>query len=173
MWAGVDIFYDFGLKLPDFGYKPSRTGFADYLYDFVWGEYFATYHWEQTNLSGIKTYQSWVLNSSVTLGVKWPTIPLPLNPVNNELVFMPYLRFEHVTNPNRSLYYQNLMHVAVGVRWMPFRSYQFSENEWLFKTKLFFEYIGIPSAIRYSANTPPDTPGRDLRFGVNISYKRF
>lgn len=173
LWAGVDIFYEWGYALPLLGSKPSRNSFVDYLRDYVWGEYFGSYRWQKTDFSSIPQYQSWILNSSLTLGVKWPTIPLPENPVNNELTFMPYLRFEHVNNPNHPLFYQNYFLTAAGLRLMPFRSYQFSENEWLYKTKLFVEYIGVPSAIRYSANTPSDTPGRDLRFGVAFSYRRF
>ncbi len=173
LWAGTDIFYEWGLALPPLGSKPVRTQPADYLHDFVWGEYFGTYHWELTDFSSIKKFSSWILNSSVTLGIKWPTIPLPANPVNDELTFMPYLRFEQVANPNHPLFYQNYYFTALGLRLMPFRSYQFSENEWLFKTKVFVEYIGLGGAIRPSANTPTDTPGRDLRFGVAFSYRRF
>ncbi len=173
LWAGVDIFYEWGHALPPLGTKPETKTFANFLYNYVWGEYFGNYRWQKTDFSSIPHYQSWILNSSFTLGVKWPSIPLPENPVNNELTFMPYLRFEHVNNPNHPLFYQNYFLTAAGLRLMPFRSYQFSENEWLFKTKLFVEYIGVPSAIRYSANTPTNTPGRDLRFGVAFSYRRF
>ncbi len=173
LWAGADIFYEWGLALPPLGAKPVRSGLSDYVHDFVWGEYFGTYHFELTDFSSIEMYQSWILNSSVTLGIKWPAISLPHNGVNDELTFMPYLRFEHVTNPNHPLFYQNYYFAAAGLRLMPFRSYQFSENEWLYKTKLFVEYIGLGSTLRPSANTPPDTPSRDLRFGIAFSYRRF
>jgi len=173
LWAGVDIFYEWGLKLRSLDEASLRPTLSRRILESIWGEYYGTYHWEKTDFSSIPQFQSWILNSSLTLGVKWPVIPLPENPVNNELVFMPYLRFEHVTNPNHPLFYQNYFLTAAGLRLMPFRSYQFSENEWLYKTKFFVEYIGVPSAIRYSANTPTDTPGRDLRFGVAFSYRRF
>jgi hypothetical protein len=172
-WVGADIFYEWGLALPKLGAVPDRSRVRDYLHDFVWGEYFGSYRYEETDFTASRRFDSVILNSSVIVGVKWPTIPLPPNPVNDELVFMPYLRLEHVNNPNHPLYYQNYFYVAAGLRLMPFRSYQFSENEWLYKTKLFVEYIGIPSAIRYSANTPTNTPGRDLRFGLSFSHRRF
>lgn len=172
-WAGTDIFYEWGLALPMLGTKPVRSKFSHYLQDYVWGEYYGSYRFELTDFSSIQNYSSVILNSSLTLGVKWPAVPLPANGINDELVFMPYLRFEHVNNPMHSLHYQNYFFTAVGMRLMPFRSYQFSENEWLFKTRLFVEYIGLGGAIRYSANTPTNTPGRDLRFGVQFSYRRF
>lgn len=173
LWAGADIFYEWGFKLPALGDAGLRPTLSKKILNAIWGEYYGTYHWEQTNFSSIPQFQSWILNSSLTLGVKWPTIPLPDNTINNELVLMPYLRFEHVTNPNHPLFYQNYFFTAAGLRLMPFRSYQFSENEWLYKTKFFVEYIGVPSALRYSANTASDTPGRDLRFGIAFSYRRF
>ncbi|MBI4388463.1 MAG: hypothetical protein HY582_05420, partial [Candidatus Omnitrophica bacterium] len=171
--AGVDIFYEWGLDLPTLGNHPIRKRISDYVHDFIWGEYYGTYHFEHTNFSSIKNYSSFILNSSIVLGVDWPTIPLPPNPVNDSLHFMPYVRFEHVSNPNHPLHYQNQYFTAAGLRLMPFRSYQFSENEWLFKTKIFFEYVGIGGVIWPSANTPVDTSNRDLRFGINISYKRY
>ncbi len=171
--TGIDIFYEWGLDLELLGQKPYKRRFIDYVHDYVWGEYFGTYHYEHTNFSGIRAYDSFLMNSSLILGLDWPSIPLPANPVNDHLYVMPYMRFEHVSNANHPLHYQNQYFVAAGVRMMPFRSFQFSNNEWLFKTKLFFEYVGVGGIAWPSANTPPDTPDRDLRFGVAFSYKRF
>lgn len=171
--AGVDIFHEWGLGLDPIGIKPERTKLIQYIRDYIWGEYFGTYHWEKTNFSSIKNYNSFLMNTSLILGYDGPTIPLPRNPWNDHLTLMPYMKFEHVSNANHSLHYQNQYLVSAGLRVMPFRAYQYAENEWLFKTKLYFEYVGIGGAIWPSANTPIDTPNRDIRFGVNVSHKRY
>lgn len=172
--AGVDVFYEWGFDLPPLGQIPAkRTKLSQYLYDFIWGEYYGTYHYEETNFSSIENYDSFVLNSSLILGLDWPQIPLPANPVNDTLFIMPYVRFEHVNNPNHPLYYQNRYTVSGGIRLMPFRSYQFSENEWLFKTKLYAEYVGIGGSVSHTANTPVDASNHDVRFGIAFSHNRF
>ena len=172
--AGAAIFYEWGIDLPMLGTKPpAHRRIIDYVTDYVWGEYFGTYHYEQTDFSSIKNYSSWILNTSLILGIKWPSIPLPPNRFNDSLDLMPYLRFEHVTNPNHPLFYQNQYFLAAGIRWMPFRTYEYSENEWLFKTRLFFEYVGIGGTWWPSANTPTDTPNHDFRFGIGFSHRRF
>lgn len=171
--SGLDVFYEWGLDLKPLDTRPKRTNFSDYLHDFIWGEYYGTYHFEETNFSSYQNYDSWILNSSLILGLDWPSIPLPANPINNRLYIMPYAKFEHVSNPNHPLSYQNQYYFSAGVRLMPFRSYQFIENEWLFKTKLYVEYVGLGGVFRPSANTPVDTENHDVRFGVAFSHKRY
>ncbi|OGW86936.1 MAG: hypothetical protein A3C35_00120 [Omnitrophica bacterium RIFCSPHIGHO2_02_FULL_46_11] len=173
LWAGVDIFYEWGIDMDAPQAKIQYNHFADWVHDYVWGEYYGSYRWEKTDFSTVDGYNSWLYNSSVVLGIKWPSIALPRNPVNDELLLMPYFRFEHVTNPRRlDLSHQNRMFVAVGVRWMPFRSYQFEHNEWLFKTKFFGEYVGIGGAHFPGGAHPGDVPNTDWRVGVAVSFKR-
>ncbi|PIQ87488.1 MAG: hypothetical protein COV74_00525 [Candidatus Omnitrophica bacterium CG11_big_fil_rev_8_21_14_0_20_45_26] len=171
--GGVDIFYEWGLDLPPLGQKPIRHGAADYIHDYVWGEFFGSYTIKRTDFSSIEGYNSFVMNSSLILGAKWPTIPLPSNPVNDELTLMPYFKFEHVNNANHPLYYQNQFLVSAGIRVMPFRSYRFSENEWLYKTKLYVEYVGIGGGIWPIESAPSTVPNHDIRFGMSFSQKRF
>jgi len=171
--AGIDIFKEWGLELPKLGSKPIHNKFMDYVNDYVWGEYYGSYHYEATDLSPLKDFNSFIVSNSLALGVKWPSIPLPHNSVNNEFLLMPYLRFEEATNMNHPLSYQNYYFVAAGLRWMPFRSYEYMDNEWLFKCKIFFEYIGMGGVFRPSANTAIDTPIRDYRIGINFSHRRF
>ncbi len=172
--AGVDIFYEWGLDLERPWVEAKRARLSDWISDYIWGEYYGSYRWVKTDFSPNKKFHSWILNSNVTLGVKWPRIPLPKNPVNDEFLLMPYVRFEHVTNPNRDFYYQNQMSLAAGIRWMPFRSYQFENDEWLFKTKLFAEYVGIGNIHHPGpAKSAAGIPKYDIRFGVNVSYRRF
>ena len=174
LWFGMDIFYEWGVDLPLPWVIPERARFSHWIRDFVWGEYYGSYRYERNDFSSIDGFNSWILNSSLTLGVKWPSIPLPRNPINDALTLMPYLRLEHVTNPRRSdLAFQNRIFVAAGIRWMPFRSYQFEHNEWLFKTKLFAEYVGIGGTHHPGGANPDDVPNRDWRVGLNVSFKRY
>ncbi|MBI4368009.1 MAG: hypothetical protein HY588_01300 [Candidatus Omnitrophica bacterium] len=173
-WAGLDIFYEWGIDLPLPWVTPKRDRLTDWVHDYVWGEYFGSYRYERTDFSSIDGFNSWLFNSSLILGVKWPTIPLPKNPINDEITLMPYLRLEHTTVPRRSERADlNRMFLAVGVRWMPFRSYQFEHNEWLFKTKLFAEYVGIGSVFHPGGAHPADVPDRDWRAGINVSFRRY
>ena len=173
LWAGVDIFYEWGIGLDAPQPKIQYNHFADWVHDYVWGEYYGSYRWEKTDFSTVDSYRSWLFNSSVILGIKWPSIALPHNPINDELLFMPYFRFEHTTNPRRpELYYQNQMFVSVGVRWMPFRSYQFENNEWLFKTKFFGEFVGIGGNQHTWGSPTGDVPHTDWRVGVAMSVRR-
>lgn len=174
LWAGVDIFYEWGIDLPLPWVIPERNEITDWISDYVWGEYFGNYVYKRTDFSSIDGYHAWVYNSSLIIGVKWPTIPLPANPINDEITLMPYVRLEHTTVPRRSERADlNRIFVAAGVRWMPFRSYQFEHNEWLFKTKLFAEYVGIGGTHHPGGAHPADVPNTDWRVGLNVSFKRY
>ena len=172
--AGVDVFYEWGVDLDLPWVIHERHDIVDYIHDFFWGEYYGNYNWRDTNFSSVDGYHAWVYNSTVMFGIKWPSIPLPDNPINPELLLMPYVRLEHITVPRRSdLSFDNRIFVAAGIRWMPFRSYQFEHNEWLFKTKLFAEYVGIGGVHHPGGASPDDVPNRDWRVGVNVSFKRY
>lgn len=172
--AGVDIFYEWGVDLDLPWVIPQRDTVVDYIHDYVWGEYYGNYNWRDTNFSSVDGYHAWVYNSNLMLGLKWPSIPLPNNPINPELLLMPYVRLEHITVPRRSeLSFDNRIFVAAGVRWMPFRSYQFEHNEWLFKTKLFAEYVGVGGVHHPGGARPADVPNNDWRAGINVSFKRY
>lgn len=170
---GVQIFYEWGIDLPS-ATEGKPVSIPDYLREYVWGEYFGNYRWEKTNFGSEEDFNAFIWNSSVILGVRLPGIPLPPNPINDKLVLMPYMHFEHVNNAEFSFPYQNQYFVGAGVRWMPFRTYAYKENEWLSKVKVFGEYVGIgktqhtkqdgeaPYAVRY-----------DWRVGVAFSSRRF
>ncbi|MBI4395127.1 MAG: hypothetical protein HY583_02905, partial [Candidatus Omnitrophica bacterium] len=101
--AGVDIFYEWGVDLDlPWAVHPRPEKVSEWIREYVWGEYFGNYHWRDTNFSSVDGYHAWIYNSSLVLGVKWPSIPLPRNPINDQLLLMPYLRLEHVTTPRRS-----------------------------------------------------------------------
>ena len=173
LWFGAGIFYEWGLDLKEPWAKKHRERVSDWIREFVWGEYYGSYRYERSDFAAIDEFNSWVWNSSLILGLKWPSIQLPKNPVNDELLLMPYLRFEHVTNPRRtSLGYQNRLFVVGGIRWMPFRSYQFQNNEWLFLTKIFAEYVGI-GAVQHPGSVSGNVPQRDWFIGAKASFKRF
>jgi hypothetical protein len=174
LWLAADIFYEWGLDLEDPWVKPHREGVKDWVRDYVWGEYFGNYRYQRSDFSGVDSFNSWILNSSVILGIKWPELTLPRNPINNKLTVMPYVRLEHITNPNRlGIPFQNRFFVAAGVRWMPFRSYQFEHNEWLYLTKLFAEYVGVGTVNHPGGAKPDNTPSQDWILGIKTSYKRF
>jgi hypothetical protein len=148
--------------------------FSDYIRQYVWGEYFGNYYVSKTNFSSEKSFNAFIANSTVTLGIKLPGIPLPHNYINDELVFMPYMRFEHVNNASFSFWYQNQYFVAAGLRIMPFRAYRWKENEWLSKTAIFGEFVGVGGTQRVKQDgNPPLVPTYDLRFGVKFSSRRF
>ncbi len=175
LWFGTDVFYEWGLDLDEPWVEHRRKGISDWAKDLVWGEYFGNYRFERSDFSSIDSFDSWVLNSSVILGTKWPEFDLPRNPINNQLTLMPYLKFEHVTNRSRAgISFQNRYLFAAGVRWMPFRSYQFQSNEWLYLTKIFAEYSGIGGALYPEGSEPNgNEPIRDWIIGIKTSYKRF
>jgi hypothetical protein len=170
---GVQCYYEWGTELPPLDEtKPEK--FTDYLRQYVWGEYFGDYYVSKTNFGSEQSFNAFIANSSIIMGVKLPGIPLPHNYINDELVLMPYLRFEHVNNAQFSFYYQNQYFVAAGMRIMPFRTYRWKENEWLSKTAIFGEWIGLGRAQRVKQETLPEgVPTYDLRFGVKFSSRRF
>ena len=173
--TGMDIFYEWGVDLDlPWAVHPRPEKVSEWIREYVWGEYFGNYHWRDTNFSSVDGYHAWIYNSSLIVGIKWPSIRLPRNPVNDELLLMPYLRLEHTTTPRRSdIPSDNRIFVVAGIRWMPFRSYQFEHNEWLFKTKLFAEYVGIGGVHHPGGARPADVPNRDWRAGVAVSFKRY
>lgn len=171
--SGVSIFYEWGIDLPPASEGPPST-IPDYIRRYIWGEYFGVYQYQQTDFTGEDDFQAAILNSSVILGIKLPGIPLPSNPINDEFVLMPYMRFEHVNNSEISFPYQNRYFVAAGTRWMPFMNYRYAENEWLSKTKLFVEWVGVGRVKNFKQDgEAPYAVDTDLRFGVNISSRRF
>ncbi|HXV27880.1 MAG TPA: hypothetical protein VD913_02845 [bacterium] len=170
---GAQIFYEWGVELPPLD-QPRPSRFSDYVEQYVWGEYFGDYRHETTNFGPNDDFNSWILNSNIHLGIKLPGIPLPSNPINDELVLMPYVRFEEVTNTSSSFAFQNQYFVAAGIRVMPFRNWRYKENEWLSKTKLFAEWVGVGRVQNFRQDgEAPDVVDFDLRFGVNISNRRF
>jgi hypothetical protein len=171
---GAQIFYEWGTELPPLDQPPPKK-FSEYVEDIVWGEYFGAYRFEHTNFGPEDEFNAWLLNSSVILGIKLPGIPLPHNPINDELALMPYFRFEQITNTEFSFSFQNQYFVAVGCRWMPFRTWRWKENEWLSKTKIFIEYVGIGDVHHYRQNNEevPHAEVHDFRVGVSFSARRF
>ncbi len=172
--AGLQIFYEWGIDMPPVGEGAPST-IPDYLRRIFWGEYFGDYRWEKTNFGPEDDFSAFIWNSSVILGIKMPGIPLPENPVNDKLVIMPYFRFEHVNNTEFSFPFQNQYFVAAGARWMPFVSYRFKDNEWLGKTKIFAEYVGVGTVqhAKEGENETPNAITYDFRVGVSMSQKRF
>lgn len=170
--AGVGIFYEWGLDLPPIS-EGSPDTIPEYIRRYIWGEYFGNYYFTHTNFNAEDNVDTFIFNSSIILGFKLPGIPLPPNPVNDEFVIMPYARFEHVNNTLFSFPFENRYFVAFGGRWMPFNSYRFKDNEWLAKTKVFIEYVGVGRVKNFKqgkeAPYPVDT---DLRIGVSFSSKR-
>ncbi len=170
---GVQIFYEWGADLPPAG-EGEPSSVPDYLREYIWGEYFGNYRFEKTNFGIEDDFNAWIFNSSVIVGFRLPGIPLPPNPVNDELVLMPYMHFEHVNNSEFSFPFQNQYFVGAGVRWMPFRTYRFKENEWLSKVKVFGEYVGVGDVQNTKQNgEAPYAVRYDWRVGVSMSSRRF
>ncbi len=167
--AGVDVFKEWGIDIPEEGKS-----------DFWWGEYFGEYSFRKTGFSYLgydNGYNTFLANTRILLGVKWPRIPLPENPVNNEMLVMPYMGWEWINNNHIPVHFENRYFVLAGVRWMPFRNKRHEKREWLFKMKLFFEYVGIGHVQHTKAQPGQVDPAfdvnNDFRFGVNISHNRF
>ncbi len=169
---GVDIFYEWGIELPPID-QGKEKGLAGFLSTYTWGEYFGDYKWRQTNFTGEKVFNAWILDSSLTLGMKVPVMKLRPNPVNDQLLLMPYLRFGLTTNTEFSNPSDNRYFVAVGLRWMPFRDYRFANNEWLFKTKVFAEYLAIGKVQNLKQDDSRPWPDEDWRIGVAWSLRRY
>ncbi len=171
--AGVGIFYEFGVEQPAIS-EGKPEGFSEYVRRYVWGEYFGNYYFTKTDFSSELKFNAFIFNSSIILGLKTPGIPLPANPITDELVLMPYLRFEHVNNTEFSFPYENRYFLAAGARWMPFNNYHFKENEWLYKTKIFMEYLAVGGVQNAKQDgEAPNAVDHDLRFGIAISSRRF
>ncbi len=171
--AGVTIFYEWGLDLPSVSERKAST-IPDYIRNYVWGEYFGSYTFQHTNFSSEKVFDSFLFNSSLTMGVTLPSIPLPNNPVLSDLTFMPYMRFEHANNTQHSFSYQNYHFMAAGMRWMPFRNYRFKENEWLYKMKVFGEFVGVGKVRHFKQDDEvPFAIDYDWRVGLGWSSKRY
>ncbi len=172
---GVQMFYEFGVELPELS-KPAPENFPEYLQEYVWGEYFAKYRYERTSFSTDKDSRSIILENSLLLGIKMPGIPLPENPVNNEIVLMPYIHLNQTWNDNHSFSFQNYYYVGAGVRWMPFRTWRHKESEWLSKIKVFGEWIAIGKTqyVKTDSSENADNLVRnDLRFGVSFASRRY
>jgi len=170
--VGFAIFYEWGIDLPPADQQPER-GFVGWLTDYVWGEYFGDYTWRHTNFTVHESYNAWTLDTSVILGIKTPALDLPSNPINSNLILMPYFRFGLIANDEFSNPPDNRYFVAVGLRWMPFRDYRFANNEWLFKTKFFVEWLGIGKVQNLKQDDSRPHPDEDWRIGVAWSLRRF
>lgn len=169
---GVDIFYEWGIELPPPDRGPNK-GFAGFLEDYTWGEYFGDYTWRDTNFTAEENFDAWILDTSLIFGFKVPLMRLPPNPVNERLMLMPYFRFGLIYNTRLANPADNRYFVAVGLRWMPFRDYRFANNEWLFKTKIFGEWLGIGKVQNFHADDSRPHPDEDWRIGVAWSLRRF
>ncbi len=170
---GVSIFYEHGVDLPPIADWNAPETVPDYLRLYTWLEYFGSYTYQMTNFSAEDDYESWLLNSSLTVGLKLPGIPLPPNPINEEFMVMPYLRLEHVDSNDFSFRFQNRWFFGAGARWMPFRTFKWKDTEWLYKTKIFVEYLGIGSAYNPKSNDHNVDPDWDFRVGINFSSRRY
>lgn len=169
---GFNIFYEWGIDLPPADQKP-QTGFVGLLTHYVWGEYFGDYAWRHSNFTGENKFDSWILDTSLILGIKTPGVRLPPNPINDQLVLMPYFRLGLIADTELSNSSDNRYFVAVGVRWMPFRDYRFVNNEWLFKTKFFAEYLAVGKVQNFKQDDSASTPDEDWRIGLSFSIRRF
>ena len=169
---GIDIFYEWGIELNPVDREP-RKGFVGWVENHVWGEYFGDYTWRDTNFTAEENFDAWILDTSLIVGLKFQLMKLPRNPVNERLEAMPYLRFGLIYNTQLANPADNRLFVAVGIRWMPFRDYRFANNEWLFKTKFFAEWLGIGKVQNFHVDDTRPHPDEDWRIGVAWSLRRF
>ncbi len=170
--AGVDIFYEWGIDMPALDQGKGK-GLAGFLAEYTWGEYFGDYKWRDTNFTSREDFDAWIFDTSITLGAKVPLFRLPPNPINEQLMLMPYLRFGAISNTKIPNPADNRYFLAVGLRWMPFRDYRFANNEWLFKTKVFGEYLGIGKVQNFKQDDSRPYPDEDWRIGVAWSLRRY
>lgn len=163
---GVEIYKEWGIDLPDI--KESHPS------DFWWSEVYSKLSFATEGFRSTDNNNCWIANSNIKIGIKWPRIPIPENLISDNVTFMPYFLFEHVENSHFRAWYENRLFCGAGLRVMPFRNYRYCNNEWLFKTRFFIEWIGINQAW-YTKDSPRPLNGRqhDLRFGVGISYRRY
>lgn len=171
MRAGVALFKEWGVEMPDI-YEYHKTGRWFKPNDLFWGEYFMEMYWDKTNFTAGDNLNSFIDSTQAfKIGLKWPRFPLPENPINTDLVLMPYFVFEDARSSDHADFFRNRYYYGWGLRLMPFRDFRFMENEWLFKTKLFVEYL---QDIHYTKNKPPGpVPEKDIRLGLNVSLRRF
>ncbi len=168
--AGVDLFKEWGIDLPSLDVISGESPYFKKS-DLFWAELFLQYFYNKTNFSSEPNYQSIQNTEAIRVGIKLPRFPLPDNPINKEFLLMPYWVFENNVNHEHSFFFQNRFYYGYGVRWMPFRDYRFANNEWLFKTKIFFEYY---PEIHYGQEKPAsEVPEQDIRIGLNMSFRRF
>jgi len=168
----VDIFYEWGIDLSPID-QASGKGFVGFLTDYTWGEYYGNYGWRDTNFTAEENFDAFILDSSLILGLKTPPVNLPPNPINEHLILMPYFRFALIANTRLSNPTDNRYYVSVGVRWMPFRSYRFVNNEWLLKTKIFAEWLAIGKVQNLKQDDTRPHPDEDWRIGIAWSLRRF
>ncbi len=170
---GIDIFYEWGIELPAPDQKEKAKGLESFLTNYVWGEYFGNYGWRRSNFTTDPKFRSWIMDSSVVLGLKVRALKLPPNRFNDELMLMPYFRLGLIVNGQRHNESDNRYFLAIGLRWMPFRSYQFVNNEWLLKTKIYAEYLALGKVQNFKQDDSRPWPDEDWRIGVAWSLRRF
>lgn len=170
--VGIDIFYEWGIELNPIDQEPPK-GLAGFLAEYSWGEYYGNYAWRDTNFTAEENFDAWILDNSLILGAKVPLMKLPQNPMNEKLMLMPYFRLGLIYNTRLSNPADNRYFVAVGLRWMPFRDYRFTNNEWLFKTKIFAEYLAIGKVQNFHQDDSRPWPDEDWRMGIAWSLRRF
>lgn len=170
--AGFDIFYEWGIELPPIDQAPN-TGFSGLIHDYFWGEYFGNYAWRDTNFASSENFDAWILDTSLTLGLKTPPIPFAQNSLIPSRVLMPYIRFALIENERIPNLAENRYSVIAGIRWMPFRDYRFANNEWLFKMKIFGEYLAIGKVQQMKTDHSAPDPDEDWRIGFAWSLRRF
>ncbi|MBI4550119.1 MAG: hypothetical protein HY714_04260 [Candidatus Omnitrophica bacterium] len=168
--AGIGLFKEWGVDLPSLDVIMGENPYFK-KGDLFWGELFTEYIYNKTNFSSGDDFDGILSTVAFKIGVKWPRFPLPDNPVNEEFLVMPYFLFEDVRNNEHAFFFQNRYFFGWGVRFMPFRDYRFANNEWLFKTKIFIEYL---HEAHYTKDKPvSEVPENDFRVGVNMSLNRF
>ena len=161
--VGFDFFKEWGIDMPKEGEKDT----------WLWGELFMNNRFRKTDFSPIDDYDSFVWNNAGKIGIKFPRFKVPKNSINDEFVVMPYMFFDETATSSVRSFFENRWFLGAGVRWMPFRSYRFLNSQWLFRMKIFGEYVGIGSA-DYTKDEPVNSvPTHDYRVGVNISLNRF
>ena len=170
---GIDIFYEWGIELPAPDQKEKEGGIEGFLIKYVWGEYYGNYGWRRTNFTTDAKFHSWIADNSVIFGLKVHALSLAPNRFNDELLLMPYVRMGLIVNGQHHYESDNRYFLAIGLRWMPFRSYQFVNNEWLLKTKIFAEYLALGKVQNFKQDDSRPWPDEDWRIGVGWSLRRF
>ncbi|MBI4971558.1 MAG: hypothetical protein HZC17_06950 [Candidatus Omnitrophica bacterium] len=160
---GFDFFKEWGIDMPKEGDKDT----------WLWGELFMNNRFRKTDFTINDHYDGFIFNNAGKIGLKFPRIPLPKNPLNDEMVFWPYVFFDQVSTSAISANYENRYYIGAGMRLMPFRAYRFLNSQWLFRTKIFGEYIAFGGVQNTKTEPPSSVPDRDYRVGINFSLNRF